>query len=69
MLLNLLAKLTDTQPAVWEPMVGPDSRCGVDYWYRHPSGQEAYINDDQGHITISVEGEKVFEGYLPATEL
>lgn len=45
----------------WKEMIGPDSRTGVDYWYG--SGEhEAYINVDQGFVTVSVDHEIVFEG-------
>lgn len=45
----------------WKELDGPDSGCGVDYWYK--SGEsEAYINTDQDHCTISVNGESVFSG-------
>lgn len=45
----------------WQEVRGPDSGVGLDYWYlagRH----EAYINLDQGHLTVSVDQEVVFEG-------
>jgi hypothetical protein len=51
--LDELCRLTSTRPDEWEFLDGPDSRCGVDYWLRHkPTGKEAYVNDDQGHVTV-----------------
>jgi len=30
--------------------------CGLDYWLRHkPTGKEAYVNDDQGHVKVDCE--------------
>lgn len=51
---------TDTKPADWNEMDGPDSGVGVDYWFvnKH-TGQEVYVNDDQGHVTINVGGDGV----------
>lgn len=37
----------------WKEMDGPDSGVGVDYWFVHKSGLEAYVNVDQGEVTIS----------------
>ncbi|MBK7091816.1 MAG: hypothetical protein IPH59_08855 [bacterium] len=34
----------------------------MDYYYAHSNGKEAYINIDQGHFTVSVDGETVFSG-------
>ncbi len=47
----------------WEGLDGPDSGVGVDYWFRQrETGAEAYANLDQDHLTISVGGEKVYDG-------
>ena len=59
---GLLATLTGTRAKAWTPQTGPDTRCGVDYYYAHRSGKEAYINVDQGHFTVSVDGESIFSG-------
>lgn len=59
---GLLAALTGTRAKAWKSQNGPDTRCGVDYYYAHSSGKEAYINIDQGHFTVSVDGETVFSG-------
>ncbi len=62
-ILEKLAAVTDTSAKEWEALDGPDSRVGVDYWYRHrKTGAEAYVNLDQEYLTISVDGEKVFDG-------
>lgn len=58
----MLAALTGTCARDWKIRKGPDSRCGADYYYAHCQGEEAYINIDQGHFTISVAGETLFTG-------
>jgi hypothetical protein len=45
----------------WKEVHGPDSRVGLDYWYR-AGPHDAYINVDQGFMTVSVDKETVFEG-------
>ena len=58
-----LAKLTNTRPSSWESTDGPETRCGVDYYFVHRRSQsEAYINCDQGYVTITVDDENVFSG-------
>jgi hypothetical protein len=59
---GMLAVLTGTRAREWKLRDGPDSGCGVDYYYGHRQGNEAYINIDQGHFTISVAGETLFTG-------
>ena len=59
---RMLAVLTGTCARDWKIREGPDSRCGIDYYYRHRQGSEAYINIDQGHFTISLAGETLFTG-------
>ncbi len=59
---GILSVLTGTRAKAWKPQSGPDTRCGVDYYYAHSSGKEAYINVDQGHFTISVDDDTVFSG-------
>jgi hypothetical protein len=62
-ILQKLASLTHTHEDDWEDLDGPDSRVGVDYWFRHrTTGAEAYANLDQDHLTISVEGGKSWFG-------
>ena len=45
----------------WQEVRGPDSGVGLDYWYR-AGRHEAYINVDQGHLTVSIDQEVVFAG-------
>jgi hypothetical protein len=59
---GLLAALTGTRAKAWTSQSGPDTRCGVDYYYAHSNGSEAYINVDQGHFTVSVDGETLYSG-------
>jgi hypothetical protein len=61
-LAGLLAELTGTDPSAWEEVEGPESGCGLDYWYCHAMSGEAYVNVDQTCITVSIEGEKIYEG-------
>ena len=52
-ILDELCETTGTELKDWEFIDGPVSRSGVDYWLRHkPTGKEAYVNDDQGHISV-----------------
>ena len=51
--LEVLASVTHTSAEDWESLAGPDSGVGVDYWFKHkPTGKEAYVNDDQGHVKV-----------------
>lgn len=53
--LKALCQETGTAPKDWEELDGPESGCGVDFWFRHKkTGVEAYVNDDQGYITIRI---------------
>ena len=61
---GMLAVLTGTRAREWKTRDGPDSRCGIDYYYRYLDGSEAYINIDQSHFAISVAGETLFTGDL-----
>ena len=62
--LELLAELTDTEPEEWEATNGPDSGCGTDYYYHHPhTDKEAWINVDQDHVTVVVDGNTLFTGF------
>jgi hypothetical protein len=65
--LEVLASVTDTSADDWESLDGPDSGVGIDYWYRHRgSGAEAYLNRDQDHLTISVDGQKLYDSEVPS---
>ena len=58
--VEILALATGSTVEDWEYLNGPDSGVGVDYWLRHRrTGAEAYINLDQDHLTISVDGERL----------
>jgi|ERR1035441_3492310 hypothetical protein len=64
--LEVLASVTDTSADDWKLLDGPDSGVGVDYWYRHrDTGQEAYLNLDQDHLSISVAGQQVYDAQIP----
>jgi hypothetical protein len=45
----------------WMEASGPPSRVGQDYWYK-AGKHEAYINVDQEHMSVAVDGESVFTG-------
>lgn len=57
--LNMLVHFSGIEQ--WTEHNGPQSRCGVDYWYTS-GAHEAHINDDQGFITITVDGNEIFSG-------
>jgi hypothetical protein len=64
--LQVLASVTHTSADDWKTLDGPDSGVGVDYWYRHRgTGEEAYLNLDQGHLTIFVAGVGVYDADIP----
>ena len=66
-LLEVLASVTRTSAEDWESLDGPDSGVGVDYRYHHRgTGQEAYLNLDQDRLTISVDGDKLYDAEVPA---
>lgn len=67
---GLLAALTDTRAKAWHEEDGPDSGCGLDYWYRHWSYGLVYINVDQGQVKISqcYTDEVLYEGDLAEDE-
>lgn len=68
---GLLAELTtDTRRSAWHEEDGPDSGCGLDYWYRHHRYGLVYINVDQGFVKISVcaTDEVLYEGMLSEDE-
>lgn len=68
---GLLAAVTqDTQARAWHEADGPDSGCGLDYWYEHWRYGLVYINVDQGNVKISVcdTDEVLYEGDLAEDE-
>ena len=61
--MNILAKLYElTGDDTWKITNGPDSGCGIDYYFVSAYKNEAYVNNDQGFVTISVDGETLFDG-------
>ena len=55
-----LEKLTETKG--WKEISGPDSGVGLDYWYGNAEGSEAYINIDQGEMSVSIDDDVVWQG-------
>lgn len=61
--VEILASVTGSAVEDWEDLDGPDSGVGVDFWYRHRTTEaEAYANLDQDHLTISMCGERLYDG-------
>lgn len=55
----MLEKLTGLKG--WTEVRGPDSHCGLDYWYKR--GQRvANINVDQTHVIITMDGDTLCSG-------
>ena len=47
--MKALCAATGTRPREWREIDGPQSRHGIDRWFRHKrTGDEAYTNNDQG---------------------
>ncbi len=46
----------------WEEVDGPDSGCGIDMWFQNENLDEIYVNDDQGFLTISMDGNTIWTG-------
>lgn len=52
-----IAEQTDTHYSDWEYIDGPETGVGVEQWFRNKhTGQEAYVCDDQGELSISFLG-------------
>lgn len=70
---SMLADITGTRPDEWSDSEGPDSRCGLDYYYYHAVlGLDARINDDQGMLRITVldeEQDEVAEASIDISEV
>lgn len=68
--MNYVRKLKKlTGMTGWSFTDGPDTKCGEDLYLITScetdgtyADHEAYINIDQGFVTISVDGEKIWEG-------
>lgn len=52
--LTQLCEETETEPEEWAVMEGPETGVGIEAWFRHKDGREAYVCDDQGEIGIEV---------------
>ena len=53
--MEMLADITGVESDNWEELGGPDSGCGLDYWFGSKDGTlEAYINVDQTYVSVSV---------------
>lgn len=46
----------------WVETKGLQSGSGSDYWFRNDDNQEANINIDQFYMTMSIDGETIYEG-------
>ena len=68
----MLADMTGTGADEWSEGDGPDTRCGVDYYYHHEVlGMDARINDDQGMLEIMIldeDGDEVATGSIDISE-
>lgn len=53
--LQILCGETDTEPSEWEEIDGPQSRVGIDSWFKHPERGIWLVNEDQGHLSLSGE--------------
>lgn len=59
---KMLAAITKARPEDWQEVRGPDTGVGLDYWYGHRDGREAYINVDQAWLSINIDGEQILSG-------
>lgn len=58
---GLLGHLTNTPAGDWSETDGPDSGCGLDYWYVNKvTGVEAYLNLDQTFLSVSIGEDSLF---------
>lgn len=53
-LIGKIARATGSRCQDWEGRDGPDSGVGVDYWFEHTDGCTAYVNVDQGEVSIQI---------------
>ena len=64
--IEILEQLTSIKS--WRAIDGPASRCGMDFWYQSRETNEAgayveaYLNNDQGYLTVTVDGDTIFSG-------
>jgi hypothetical protein len=55
--MNYIQKLEEvTGIKGWISQNGPQSRCGLDFFFQQGKNNHAYINNDQGFVTILVNG-------------
>jgi hypothetical protein len=61
--IDLIAELTNSEPEEWEVTEGPTSGLGEDFFFCHAvDGREVWINIDQDYITITCDGQTLYEG-------
>jgi hypothetical protein len=53
-ILKKLCEDTNTNPGDWEHFDGPETGVGIERWFLHKDGREAYTVDDQSSITVEV---------------
>ena len=56
-----LSRLCGGNASSWKPGKGFDTRCGQDYYYNTKTSH-AWINVDQGDVSILVDGRVMFSG-------
>lgn len=50
-----IAEQTDTVYYDWDYIDGPETGVGIEQWFRNKhTGQEAYVCEDQGVLTVSL---------------
>jgi hypothetical protein len=49
--IEFLSAETDTKPAEWEEIDGPESGVGIDHYFVHTDLGIWWVNDDQGTFT------------------
>jgi hypothetical protein len=61
--VEIVASVTGRTAEDWDYLDEPGSGVGADYRFRHRStGAEPYANLDQHPLTISVDGERLYDG-------
>lgn len=56
-LQQAVADETDTATADWVSIDGPETGAGIERWFMNKhTGEEAYVCDNQGDITVSLAG-------------
>lgn len=63
--MNYIKKLEElTSIKGWKSCDGLDSKCGIDYYFSQGKNNSAYVNDDQGYVTICVNGVCLFADFV-----